>query len=97
MRVRLNYTYSGFVPKKKGLYFCIYLDPSGNPTFGLARAEWNIITEAWEWNNELGKPFGGSPPFAYLEATGDPTTLVAELQKNGSVELYADCDVDREE
>jgi len=85
MHLRLNYTYTGKVPENKGLYFCIYIDPSGAPTFGLARSERNILTGKWEWNTEIGTAFGGAPPFCYMEVQGNPSDVIEELEEFGYV------------
>ena len=89
MNIRLNYTYNGTVPEKSGLYFCIYLDPSGEPMFGLARAERNILSGEWEWNPEIGKAFGGAAPFCYMEVQGSPDAILPAMETLGTVTLTA--------
>lgn len=87
MHINLHYTYDGKPPEKRGLYFCIYIDPTGKPTFGLARVEYDIDRERWLWNPELSKPFGDSPPLCYMELEGNITDVIVALQKDGVVPL----------
>lgn len=81
MKIALHYCYDGSVPAKKGLYFCIYTDPEGAPTFGLARAEYNLDEKVWAWSPELAQPFGDSPPMAYMEVVGNCSDTIAYLEE----------------
>lgn len=90
MQINLHYTYDGKPPEQRGLYFCIYIDPTGKPSFGLARVEFDIPTEQWRWNPELSKPFGDSPPLCYMELSGNITDIIVALQHMKTVELTMD-------
>lgn len=81
MQLQLTYCYDGSVPEVKGLYICIYIDPSGKPSLGLARAEYDIELNSYVWNAELAEVFGASPPLAYMEVKGNASALVAILEE----------------
>lgn len=85
MKIRLNYTYGGFVPAKPELHICLYLGPLGELSFGVARSEYNMEEEKWQWNAELGQAFGNAPPMAYLTVEGSVDKVLEQLERDGYV------------
>lgn len=83
MKIKLNYTYAGFVPPSPQLHICLYLSPLGDLSFGVARSEYNIEEGKWQWNAELGQAFGDAPPMAYLTVEGDVNAVLAQLDRDG--------------
>jgi hypothetical protein len=85
MKIRLDYTYGGFVPPSPQLHICLYLSPLGDLTFGVARSEYNMEEEKWQWNAELGQAFGNAPPLAYLTVAGSVEDVLKQLERDGYV------------
>lgn len=83
MRIKLDYTYEGFVPHENTLKFCLYLSPEGELSFGLARSEYNTELNVWQWNKEIGKGFHNIPPFAYMSVEGEVDDVLEQLKKAG--------------
>lgn len=83
MQIRLTYTYEGFVPEYPSIHICLYLSLEGNLSFGIARSEFNIEENKWQWNKELGETHKGIPPFAYMEVEGDVESILTQLKKDG--------------
>lgn len=83
MKIKLNYTYAGFVPTTPELHICLYLSPLGELSFGVARSEFNIEEGKWQWNPELGQAFGNAPPMAYLTVEGKVDAVLAQLERDG--------------
>jgi hypothetical protein len=90
VRIKLNYTYGGFVPPSPQLHICLYLSPLGDLTFGVARSEYSLEEEKWQWNPELGQAFGNAPPMAYLTVEGDVEEVLKQLERDGYAVMAAE-------